>query len=292
MQARAYAKINFCLDVTGKRADGYHDLITVMQTVDLYDQLTFQVRNSDRKRIVITSNLDSLPVDKNNLVYRAADLFMGLTGLCLEGSIHIEKNIPVAAGLGGGSSDAGCTLRVLNQLTGNRIDLETLSAESKAIGADVPFSVYGGTALVTGIGEHVKPFCLKDDLWLVLVCPNISVSTKSVFQKYVLDQNDDRKKTRQVVNALEQGDVRLLGLNLFNKLESVTIKDYPEIGEIKKMLVDTGAWGAVMSGSGPTVLGLYPKPEEARAAQEYIADQLKESCRTLCVKTIKRSDYE
>ncbi len=289
MQEKAYAKINLCLDVVGKRADGYHDLNTVMQTVDLYDTLSFQIRESNEKRIHITSDQIDLPADESNLVYKAADLFMQWTGLCLDISIHIDKNIPIAAGLGGGSSDAGCTLRVLNEFAGEPMDLPSLSARSKVIGADVPFAVYGGTALVSGIGEFVTPIYMKEDMWLVLVTPNISVSTKGVFKRFVPDHNPSQMKIDYVVKALELGDASLLGQNLFNKLETVTVKDYPLIGAIKELLVHNGALGSVMSGSGPSVFGLFKSSEEAQTVHKGVMERLGHTCRTFCIKTVKRS---
>lgn len=289
MIGKAYAKINLCLDVTGKRKDGYHELNTIMQTVDLYDVLSFRIQKAGEKRIVITSNLPYLPVDKRNLVVQSADLFMQWTGLCLDVSVHLEKNIPVAAGLGGGSADAGLTLRVLNEWANHPIDLRSLSEKSKAIGADVPFAVYGGTALVTGIGEYVQPIHMKEDLWLVLVTPNISVSTKTVFQKFVLEQSVNGEQVNRAVQALEFGNPRVLGQNLFNKLESVTIKDYPLIGSIKELLMNNGALGSVMSGSGPSVFGLFSNPEKAQAALKCVTDQMGSICRAFCVKTVRRS---
>ena len=291
MQAKAYAKINLCLDVVNKRADGYHDLKTVMQTVDLYDSLTFQIKESKEKKIKLTSNHPGLPLDCRNLVCRAAELFMKLTGICLDIEVHIQKRIPVAAGLGGGSSDAGCTLRVLNRWAGEPLDWAYLSVESKAIGADVPFAVYGGTALVEGIGEQVFPIPKKENIGLVLVCPRISVSTKSVFQRYVLDDPME-EKVLGVAEALKKGDIRLLGQNLFNKLERVTIKDYPLIGEIKNMLMNAGAFGAVMSGSGPSVFGVFPDLDEALKAEQNIAYRLGRSVRTFCIMTVEGVIYE
>lgn len=289
MQKKAYAKINLCLDVVGKREDGYHDLNTVMQTVDLSDTLSFRIQEANEKRIFITTNRTYLPVDKRNLVYKAADLFMQWTGLSLDISVHIAKNIPVAAGLGGGSADAGCTLRVLNEWAKEPMDLHSLSMHSKVIGADVPFAVYGGTALVTGIGEYVKPIYMREDLWLVLITPSISVSTKGVFEKFLFDQNPSEEKVACVVKALELGNIDILGQSLFNKLESVTIKDYPLIDTIKELLMHNGALGSVMSGSGPSVFGIFVDLDKAKAAQKSVMDQLGHTCRTFCVKTVRRS---
>ncbi len=289
MQEKAYAKINLCLDIIDKRKDGYHNLDTVMQTVDLYDTLTINVLETKNRSICITTNDKSLPTDHNNLVYKAVDLFLSLARMENDVQIHLEKNIPVAAGLGGGSSDAACVLNSLNKLTGVNIKKELLCEESKKIGADIPFALFGGTARVKGIGELIDPIYLKENIWLVLICPNISVSTKVVFQKFIFDRISSPEKTENVVKALSEGDNKLLGANLFNRLESVTIKDHPVIGEIKSKIIDTGAFGAVMSGSGPSVFGIYADKQTAIKAHCKLNDIYRDTCWSRYLRTMKGS---
>lgn len=250
---KAPAKINLSLDVLYKRADGYHELEMVMTTVDLADRLELELINDDR--IIIHSQTRFVPDDDRNLAYKAAKLLKDRFNIKSGASITIEKNIPVAAGLAGGSSDAAAVLRGMNKLWDLGLTLDELAELGAEIGSDVSFCVYGGTALAKGRGEIITPLPPPPNCWVVLAKPAIGVSTAEVYEHLNLNEVI-HPNTKAMVDAIDQGDYRGICANLGNVLESVTFKYFPRVKHLKENMKRFGADAVLMSGSGPTVFAL------------------------------------
>ncbi|MCU9615293.1 4-(cytidine 5'-diphospho)-2-C-methyl-D-erythritol kinase [Caldibacillus lycopersici] len=250
---KAPAKINLSLDVLHKRDDGYHELEMIMTTVDLADRLELALRNDDR--ITVYSQSRFVPDDERNLAYKAAKVLKDRLGIPKGVEITIEKNIPVAAGLAGGSSDAAAVLRGLNKLWGLGLTLDQLATIGAEIGSDVSFCVYGGTALAKGRGEIITPLPAPPNCWVVLAKPPIGVSTAEVYENLQL-HNVVHPNSKAMVEAIEQNDYFGMCQNLGNVLESVTLNHYPEVKSIKNDMKRFGADAVLMSGSGPTVFAL------------------------------------
>ncbi|KEO83135.1 4-(cytidine 5'-diphospho)-2-C-methyl-D-erythritol kinase [Tumebacillus flagellatus] len=258
---KAQAKINLTLDVLHKRPDGYHEVEMVMQTVDLSDHLQFQERAD--AEIVLTCTAPYIPLDQRNLVYQAAHLMRETYGIEKGIHIHIEKRIPVAAGLAGGSSDAAATLRGLNRLWKLGLSLDELAVLGAKIGSDVPFCIYGGTAIARGRGEQIERLPSVSPTWVVLVKPPIAVSTADVYGRLRADEIEHHPDTAGMVHALTTGDVKQISAGLGNVLENVTFAMYPEVERLKQQLLKFGAQGALMSGSGPTLFALVEREQKA-----------------------------
>ncbi len=250
---KAPAKINLSLDVLYKRTDGYHELEMVMTTVDLADRLELELINDDR--IIIHSQTRFVPDDDRNLAYKAAKLLKDRFNIKSGASITIEKNIPVAAGLAGGSSDAAAVLRGMNKLWGLGLTLDELAELGAEIGSDVSFCVYGGTALAKGRGEIITPLPPPPNCWVVLAKPAIGVSTAEVYEHLNLNEVI-HPNTKAMVDAIDQGDYLGICANLSNVLESVTFKYFPKVKHLKDDMKRFGADAVLMSGSGPTVFAL------------------------------------
>lgn len=250
---KAPAKINLSLDVLYKRPDGYHEVEMIMTTIDLADRLELNLLN--RKEIRILSHNRFVPDDQRNLAYQAASLLQERFSVDKGVSIMIEKNIPVAAGLAGGSSDAAATLRGLNKLWQLGLTLDELAELGAEIGSDVSFCVYGGTALAKGRGEIITPLPAPPTCWVVLAKPFIGVSTADVYRRLSLD-GIIHPNTKEMIEAIERGDFTGVCSNLQNVLEDVTFKLHPEVALIKEQMKRFGADAVLMSGSGPTVFGL------------------------------------
>ena len=270
----ARAKINLTLDVTGQREDGYHTVQMVMQSVALHDEVKVTVTHGEKKPrgIILTCDLPYLPVDERNLAYRAAELFYKETGTLLETcEIHIEKRIPIAAGLAGGSSDAAAVLRALAALHATGLTDDELCAMGLKLGADVPYCLRGGTMLAEGIGEALTPLAPMPHCWVVLCKPPFAVSTREVYQ--AIDAVDIKKRpdTAGMIKALEKGDFAGICKRLSNVMETVTASKRRQIGEIKAFLTENGADGTLMSGSGPTVYGLFSDEGRARTAAKMLS---------------------
>ncbi|MDR0381013.1 MAG: 4-(cytidine 5'-diphospho)-2-C-methyl-D-erythritol kinase [Oscillospiraceae bacterium] len=267
MSERAPAKINLTLDVLGRRPDGFHDLRTLMQSVSLCDKLTLTGR--ERPGLGVTSNLSFLPTDRRNLVRAAAAAFFARSGLTPPGlHLHLEKHIPVGSGMGGGSADAAAALRLFNrffQAGLSHSDLETLAAR---VGSDVPFCVRGGTQLAEGRGERLTSLPPLPDCHIVLCKPSFSLSTATVFSRVTATRILWHPDHDGALRALREGDLRALSQRLFNVLSSSVPHGQREIADICGTLLDAGALGALMSGSGPTVYGLFSDPDTARAVCE------------------------
>ncbi len=263
--ANAYAKINLTLDVTGRREDGYHTIETVMHTVSLCDRVL--IRRSCSGRVTLGCNLPYLPRDGRNLAVRAAEAFFRTAGLENPGlEIHIRKNIPVGAGMAGGSTDAAAVLRLLGRMYKNAVPRETMYELALELGADVPFCMQGGAALALGIGERLKPADPLPDCHLVICKPPVSVSTQKAYA--LLDQSRQllHPPAQPVLDALQRGDLRAVCAGLGNSFQGPIEAEKPVIGVIRAELLRLGALGALMSGSGSAVFGVFAGEEPAQAA--------------------------
>ena len=264
MRLQAFAKINLGLDVLGKREDGYHEVRMIMQTIRMYDQL--DMRKSVEPGIHLTTNKKYIPVDENNLVWRAAKLMMDTCGIMEGVSIHLHKVIPVAAGMAGGSSDAAATLVGMNRLFHCGLSKEKLMELGVQIGADVPYCVLRGTALAEGIGEKLTVLPPMPDCWILIGKPGISVSTKYVYTTLDLNTDTVHPDIDGMKKALEDGNLYGITERMGNVLQDVTIPAYPEVERIKEQMKTLGAVIAMMSGSGPTVFGIFDNEEKAQEA--------------------------
>ncbi|RFU60949.1 4-(cytidine 5'-diphospho)-2-C-methyl-D-erythritol kinase [Bacillus sp. V59.32b] len=253
LMEKAPAKINLALDVLFKRPDGYHEVEMVMTTVDLADRI--ELSETGNGTIQIISHNRFVPDDNRNLAYQAAALLKERYQINKGVSIAIEKNIPVAAGLAGGSSDAAATLRGLNRLWGLGLSLEDLAEIGAEIGSDVSFCVYGGTALAKGRGEKITHLPTPPKCWVILAKPTIGVSTADVYKRLNL-QEAAHPNVKEMISAINNKDYSQLCGNLGNILEQVTLSSYPEVANIKEQMKTFGADAVLMSGSGPTVFGL------------------------------------
>jgi len=266
IECRAFAKINLGLDVTGTREDGYHTVRMIMQNVRIFDRIL--LRKKDRAGVSMSCDAFYLPTDGNNLMVKAAERMFSEYGLPGGLYMELEKYIPVAAGMGGGSSDAAAVLYGINRLFNLRLSTEELQRIGLTIGADVPFCLMRCTALAEGIGEILTPVEHCPPCKVVVAKPPISVSTKTVYQNLVLDENTVHPDIDGMIEALKAQDLPGVAARMGNVLEDVTEKQYPVIGKIKTSLREAGALNALMSGSGPTVFGLFDDPEAAKKAAD------------------------
>ena len=276
----ARAKINLTLDVTGKREDGYHLVEMVMQSVDLHDDVRVTIVRGEKKPrgIVLSCSLPFLPTDERNLAYRAAELFYKETGTTLETcEIFIEKRIPIAAGLAGGSTDAAAVLRALNQLHDTGLSRDRLCEIGLKLGADVPYCLRGGTMLAEGIGEKLTQLADMPHCYVVLCKPPFAVSTKEVYQEIDSVPLTQRPDTDGMIKALESCDYKGVCDRLMNVMETVTATKRRQIGEIRAVLRENGADATLMSGSGPTVYGLFSDRTAADAAATALARRFSET---------------
>ena len=264
LYVKAPAKINLTLDVLYKRPDHYHEVDMIMTTIDLADRIGLESRADGLIKIISTDRF--VPDDERNFAYQAAKLLKDTYGIKEGVSITIEKDIPIAAGLAGGSSDAAATLRGLNELWKLDLTLDELAEYGAKIGSDVPFCVYGGTARATGRGEKIEPLPAPPNCWVVLAKPKIGVSTADVYGGLKVDEIK-HPNIDQMVQAIYKEDYELLCASLGNVLESVTFKLHPEVVTIKEQMQRFGADAVLMSGSGPTVFGLVDS--ETRATRIY-----------------------
>lgn len=264
LRIEAPAKVNYRLDVLRKREDGYHDLRMVMQRIDLCDLI--DITTTDAPGITVTCNRTGVPDGPGNIAWRAADLLLKAAGREAGIAIEIVKRIPVAAGMGGGSSDGAAVLMGVNELLGLKFTDRRLMEIGVKLGADVPFFIFKKTALAEGIGDILSPVEHIPSAWLTIVNPNIHVSTAWVYQNLQLTSGPNENIIPRFYKSVS--DICAI---LANDLESVTVKRYPIIAEIKERLYSAGAIGALMSGSGPTVFGLFDNESLARSAAEELA---------------------
>ncbi|WP_139492653.1 4-(cytidine 5'-diphospho)-2-C-methyl-D-erythritol kinase [Brevibacillus dissolubilis] len=267
ISVKAPAKINLTLDVLFKRPDSYHEVEMVMTTVDLADRVDLMLIEKDE--INLDCSASFVPDDVRNHAYKAAMLLKERYGVKQGVHIYIDKQIPVAAGLAGGSSDAAATLRGLNRLWNLGLSLDELAEVAAEIGSDVPFCVYGGTALARGRGEKLKHLAAPPPCWVVLAKPPIGVSTAEVYGNLRADQIKEHPPTEKMLQAIGQQDFGLMARSLGNVLEEVTLPRYPQVRQIKELMLESGADGVLMSGSGPTVYALVQK--EAKVYRIYNA---------------------
>lgn len=267
---KAYAKINLGLDVVRRLENGYHEVRMIMQTVGIYDVLTFTAAQSG---IRITTDSGELPVGEDNLIYRAAQLLIEEGNVSAGVDIRLEKHIPIAAGMAGGSSDAAATLLGLNELFALGKSEERLRQLGVRIGADVPYCIMGGTALAEGIGELLTPLPPAPQCVLLIAKPDIQVSTKYVYEHLDAGNTWQHPDIDGMRCAIESGDLSGVIARLGNVLETVTIEAYPVIDRIKREMVSGGARGSLMSGSGPTVFGIYDSGGQARAVRDSLERQ-------------------
>lgn len=261
---RAYAKINLALDVIGKRPDGYHDVRMVMQTVHLYDKLTLS--KSREPGISLKTNLPFLPGNENNLVYRAIDLFCKTYDIDCGIRTTLEKRIPIAAGLAGGSSDAAAAFRAMNTLFNIHASLEELQALGVKLGADIPYCLMGGTALAEGIGEQLTALPAAPSCSCLIVKPNFHLSTKLVYENLTLDDPTAHPAIDTMLEAIHSNNYKQMTSSIGNILETVSIRLHPEIENIKREMLELGADCSLMSGSGPSVFGLFEHRQVAERA--------------------------
>ena len=262
LKLKAKAKINLGLDVVRKREDGYHEVRMIMQMINLYDKIT--LRKKTEPGITVTANLSYLPVNEDNLVYRAAKLLMD--EFQVDGGLEIElqKYIPVAAGMAGGSTDAAAVMVGVNRIFQLGLNKKQLMERGVKIGADVPFCIMRGTALAEGIGEELTPLPAMPHCSLVIAKPKIHVSTKFVYGNLKVKELTEHPDIDGQVQALRENNLEQLVARMGNVLETVTIPAYPVIDEIKHTMMKYGAMGAMMSGSGPTVFGIFEKEDKAQ----------------------------
>ncbi len=266
----AYAKINLSLDVVGRLANGYHEVRMIMQTVGIHDTLKFEKTEGE---IVLSSDAGELPLGEDNLIYKAARLVKETYGISGGVKVHLEKRIPVAAGMAGGSTDAAATLKAMNALYDLGLSEEVLCGLGVRLGADVPYCIMGGTALSEGIGEVLTKLAPMPKCVLLVAKPDINVSTKEVYQALDSQSVPWHPDVDGMRQAIEEGELEGIYLRLGNVLETVTVAKHPIVSEIKQEMLGNGALGSLMSGSGPSVFGIFDDEEKARAAGECIENK-------------------
>lgn len=266
ISVKALAKINLGLDVVRKREDGYHEVRMVMQTIHLFDRL--EIAKNQSGNITVATNLPFLPTNENNLVYKAAKLLKDECHIKDGVSISLQKHIPVAAGMAGGSTDAAAVLYGMNRIFGLGLSKEELMKMGVKIGADVPYCVMRGTALAEGIGEKLTVLPPMVKCPVLITKPQISVSTKFVYENLKLNDQTVHPDIDRLVEDIRAKELGAIAADMGNVLETVTIPNYPIIAEIKQHMMEHGAINAMMSGSGPTVFGLFDREDTAVSAYE------------------------
>lgn len=268
----AYAKLNLTLDILGRRDDGYHDMRMVMQSIDLQDLVSVSLQ--EEPGLTLTTNLPYLPRDGSNIAIKAATQFFRDTGLPLPGlSIDIQKNIPVCAGMAGGSSDGAAVLRLLRQLCLPELPQGQLEETGGRVGSDIPYCVRGGTALAEGRGEILTSLPPLPPCWIAVCKPLCSVSTPELFAQVRVKRLRCHPDTAGMLEALSSGDLDGIAHRLYNVFEDVLPRRYAQVFEIKAALLNLGAMAASMTGSGPTVFGLFPEREPAAQAVQILSEK-------------------
>lgn len=280
MKLKAYAKINISLDIVGTRDDGYHLLRMIMQSIDLYDIIDL---NEIENGIELKCDKKYIPTDSRNIAYKAAKIFIDTYKINKGVSIEIKKNIPTAAGLGGGSSDGAAVLKGMREIFNPTISDKELENLALKVGADVPFLINGGTALCEGIGERIKPLKAFKDKIIVLVKPNFGVSTKQVYKEYDSCNNELHPNTDELILAIEKDNIKFICENMGNVLEAVTIKNNPMLEKVKKNMIKFGAIGTMMSGSGPSIFAFF---EDSLSAQKCFEKMKEDYPQTFITRTI------
>ncbi len=266
ISVKALAKINLGLDVIRKREDGYNEVCMVMQTIHLFDRL--EIAKTQSGEITMETNLSFLPTNENNLVYKAAALLKNEFGIKDGIHVNLHKHIPVAAGMAGGSTDAAAVLYGMNRIFDLGLSKEQLMERGVRIGADVPYCIMRGTALAEGIGEKLTALPPMVKCPVLIAKPQISVSTKFVYENLRLNEGIEHPDMKKLVEDIKKKDLPAIASDMGNVLETVTIPAYPVISEIKEHMMEHGALNSMMSGSGPTVFGLFDNEDTAQAAYE------------------------
>lgn len=273
MLLKAYAKINISLDIIGKREDGYHLLKMIMQAIDLYDVMNI---NRIDNGIKLSCDKQYVPTDEKNIAYKAAKLFMDTYNIKSGISIEINKNIPVAAGLAGGSTDGAAVLRAMRDIFSIDVTDEELMELGLKLGADVPYCILGGTALCEGIGEKITPLKSFKDKILILVKPNFGVSTKEVYKNFDIERVFKHPDMNSLIRAMERDDLEFISNNMKNLLENVTLRKYSMLKNIKDSMLRYGALGSMMSGSGPSIFGFFDDMLKAQWCFEGMKEKYEE----------------
>lgn len=275
IELKSRAKINLSIDVLGKRQDGYHLVEMIMQTIDLFDII--KIFSLDEDTIIINSNSEDIPVDSSNIMYKAASLIKQEFNIKKGIEIYIDKNIPVAAGMAGGSSNAAAVLVGLNKLWNLNLSKDKLKEMGLQLGADVPFCIEGEASLAENIGEKLtKIEGLSQDAFILVCKPELFVSTKEVYDAIDSKIIKKRPDNKLLIRLLKENNIELLSKSMYNVLESVTKEKYPVINEIEKIMINNRALGAMMSGSGPTVFGLYNNEEDAEKCKKILLENFKQ----------------
>jgi|LGOV01.1.fsa_nt_gb 4-diphosphocytidyl-2-C-methyl-D-erythritol kinase len=260
---KSRAKINLSLDVKGKMKNGYHEVDMIMQKIDLYDEIYMKIIP---KGIKIESNCIYLPTNSRNIAYKAAELMIDKFKLKSGVYIYIEKNIPIAAGLAGGSTNAATVIQGINEMFRIGLSQKDMMRLGADLGADVPFCFMSGAARAEGIGEKLTPIKGLNDIWVVVTKPNLSVSTMEVYNNLVPNDYKIHPDIEGMIKALEDENIYMISEKLGNVLENVTFRLYPIVEKDKKLMKSFGAKGVLMSGSGPSIFGLFTKLDHAKAA--------------------------
>ena len=271
IRLKARAKINLGLDVLGKREDGYHEVRMVMETIGIYDRLI--LTKIPEEEIRITSNLAFLPVNENNLIYKAIKLLKDEYHFPGGVSVDLNKFIPVAAGMAGGSTDAASTMFGVNRLFGLNLSMGKMMELGVRLGADVPYCVMRGTALAEGIGEKLTRITPVPHMWILIAKPQINVSTRLVYEQLDMGGIQKHPDIDGIIRAIEAQDVVRIAQSMGNVLENVTVPLYPVIETIKQDMLSHGAINAMMSGSGPTVFGIFPDEQTTLACQAFLKEK-------------------
>ncbi len=274
MTVQSPAKINLFLDITGKRNDGYHLINTVMQSVSLFDDVTVTL-DQDSSGISLSCSREDIPCDSSNTAFQAAEKFISKTGLPTAGiNIRIKKRIPSGAGMAGGSTDAAAVLYCLNELTGTKLTKDELAEIGEQVGADVPFCVYGGTMSAGGIGTILSPLPDLPECSIVIVMPGFRISTKEAYEKSDIIGYDDPKSMDNMTNAICSGSIINTAKFLYNKFEEVA--GIQEISDIKTLMTEYGSVGALMTGSGSAVYGIFDSEDKAEECKDRLKEQYDE----------------
>lgn len=273
---KANAKINLSLDVLSRRADGYHEVSMIMQEIDLFDEVQIEAINESKniKPSIILNILgnQNIPSDERNTAYKAAKILMEKYSINETVKINIIKNIPQEAGMAGGSADAAAVIKGINEIFNLEMTLQEMFEMGKKIGADVPYCIMGGTALAEGIGERLTPLKSFPGVDIVIAKPYFGISTQYVYKNLDLNNLGKRPDNEKLIKYIDNGDVAGLAKNMSNVMETVTAKKYKEIKEIETVLIENGAIGAIMTGSGTTVFGIFENRKSAQKAYNSIRE--------------------
>ncbi len=275
LSVKAYAKVNLALDVLRRRENGYHDVKMIMQNLDIYDELEFEVLERDTSdiRIDLTVNKEGIPTDDRNLVYKAIVLLFDAYNIKSHIAVNLIKNIPAEAGMAGGSTDCAAALKAVNILYGLGLSIDELMSYGVKLGADVPYCILGRTAISEGIGEILTPIKGLPNVHVVVAKPPVNVSTKEIYTNLKVNELSNHPDVDGMVEALESQNLLAVAQRMENVLETVTVAMHPEIEELKTLMKEQGALNAIMSGSGPTVFGLFDDKDKAWEVAMMISDQ-------------------